>query len=257
MSDLFSLKDQVAIVTGGSRGIGEAIALRLAEQGAAVVIAARKIEGCERVAAAIRERGGRALAQAFHAGDREAPAKLVAAAVAHFGKVDLLVNNAATNPYFGPLLNAEAAAYDKTFEVNLRGYFEMARHVAKHLLDRNAPGSIVNVASVVGMRGTPLQGVYAMSKAAVISMTQTMAVELGPANIRCNAIAPGLVDTRFASGLVHNEEIVGRILERTPLGRYAQPDEIAGAAVYLLSRASSFVTGQVLVVDGGSMATGL
>ena len=257
MSSLFDLRNQVAIVTGSSRGIGEAIARRVAEHGARVVIASRKLEACEQVAQAIRAAGGEAHALAFHAGQREAPAQLVAATVERFGRVDLLVNNAATNPYFGPLAFVEAGAFDKTFEVNLRGYFELARAVGKHLVERNAPGSIVNVASIVALRGAPLQGVYAMTKAAVVSMTQTMACELGPANIRCNAIAPGLVDTRFASALVRNEEIVKRVIERTPLGRYAQPDEIAGAAVYLLSRAASFVTGHTLVVDGGVTATGL
>jgi len=162
------------------------------------------------------------------------------------------VNNAGTNPYFGPLMNAELPAWDKTFEVNLKGYYWMTRELVRHLVDRNAPGAIVNVASVLGLKASPLQGVYGMTKAAVISMTRTFAVELGGTRIRVNAIAPGLVDTRLASALVSDDAISRLWLERTPIGRVANPDEIAGAALYLASEASSYVTGEVLVVDGGT-----
>jgi NAD(P)-dependent dehydrogenase (short-subunit alcohol dehydrogenase family) len=167
------------------------------------------------------------------------------------GALDVAVNNAATNPYFGPLMNVEWAAWDKTFELNLKGYFEVARQTAKRLLAANKPGAIVNVASVVGLRGFPMQGVYAMSKAAVISMTQTLAVELGRANIRVNAIAPGLVETRFASTLISNAETAKYMNDRAALGRHAQPEEIAPLAVFLASDESSFVTGQTYVIDGG------
>lgn len=257
MQPLIHLEGKVAIVTGGSRGIGEAIARAFAAHGAKVVVAARKVEGCEKVVAAIREAGGEAHAVAFHAGELAAPKRLLDAAVEKFGKVDVLVNNAATNPHFGPLLTAEYPAWDKTFEVNLRGYFEMARVVANHLVDRNAPGSILNVASIVGLAGTPLQGIYAMTKAAVISMTQTLAAELAPSGIRVNALAPGIVETRFASALTQNPDIMARLTARTPMGRAAQPHEMAGPALFLASDAASFVTGHVLVADGGLMAQGI
>ncbi len=244
------LEGKVAIVTGASRGIGEAIARVLSESGAKVAIASRKKEGIE--AAAERIRGGKPLAIApfvCHTGSLAQIEALFAGTVERFGKVDVVVNNAATNPYFGPLVGVDQAVFDKTFEVNARGYLDVARVAARHLADRG--GSIVNVASVVALGGAPMQGVYAMTKAAVVSMTKTLAVELGPSKIRVNAIAPGLVDTRFAAAIVGNEELVRRVVDRTPLGRYAQPEEIAGAALYLASDAASFVTGHTLVVDGG------
>jgi NAD(P)-dependent dehydrogenase (short-subunit alcohol dehydrogenase family) len=254
-SSPFSLQGRVAIVTGASRGIGESIAVRLAEAGAAVVVASRKLEALQAVAERINASGGKALAVAAHTGKAEDVATLVAKAIETFGKVDILVNNAATNPYFGPLLDTEDGAWDKTFEVNVRGYFVATREVVRHLQSRNAPGSIISVASIVGIRAAPMQGVYGMTKAAVLSMTRTLAQELGASGIRVNAIAPGLVETRFAAAIVSNEELRQQVVSRTALGRHAQPDEIAGAALYLASDASAYVTGQVLVVDGGSTIT--
>ena len=194
MSVTISLEGKVAVVTGASRGIGEAIARAFAENGAKVVVASRKIEGVRAVAEQI---GEAAHAVAAHTGREEECKALVAAAVARFGKVDILVNNAATNPYFGPFLAIDNGAWDKTFEVNLKGYFWMAREVAKHLIDRGAPGSIVSIASVAGLEASPLQGVYGMTKAAIISMTKTLSYELATSKIRVNAIAPGLVRHAF------------------------------------------------------------
>lgn len=256
-SPLVHLEGKVAIVTGGSRGIGEAIARAFASHGAKVVVASRKQEGVDRVADAIRAEGFEAHGVAFHAGDLAQAPKLVEATVAKYGKVDVLVNNAATNPHFGPLVTVEWGQWQKTFEVNLQGYFELSRQVANHLIDRGAPGSILNVASVVALAGAPLQGVYAMTKAAVVSMTKTLAIELAPSSIRVNALAPGLVETKFSSALVNNPDIVARVVERTPMQRYAQPHEMAGAALFLSSDAASFVTGHTLVVDGGLTITGL
>lgn len=253
--NLFSLQDTVAIITGASRGIGEAIAIRFAEHGAAVVLAARKPEALNAVMERINASGGRALAVATHTGKPEDVKALVAKAVERFGKVDVLVNNAAANPYFGPMLGIDAGAWDKTFEVNVKGYFAMMREVAQHLQSRQAPGSLINIASIAGLRAAPFQGVYGATKAAVVSMTQTLAQELGASGIRVNAIAPGLVETKFASAIVSDDGIRKHLVERTALGRHAQPDEISGAAVFLASRASSYVTGQVLVVDGGSITT--
>ncbi len=247
-----SLEGKVVLVTGASRGIGEAIALACAEAGAHVVIASRKQADLDRVAAGIAERGGKALPIAAHTGKPEEVTALFARATAELGRVDALVNNAATNPYFGPMLEIADAAFDKTIEVNLKGYFVCAREYVRALRTRKAEGgAIVNVASVAGMRGAPAQGVYGMTKAGVISMTQTLAWELGSSKIRVNAIAPGLVDTRFASAIVGNQAISGPIVGRTPLGRVATPVEMAGAVVYLLSDAASFVTGHTLVLDGG------
>lgn len=245
------LRDKVAIITGASRGIGAGIAGFMAEEGAKVVLVSRKIEGLQAVADEIRANGGEAMPIACHVGHPDQRQDMLDQALKAYGKVDILVNNAATNPHFGPMLTIDGGAWDKTFEVNVKGYFGMIQLVAAHLQERNAKGSIVNVASVVGTRAAPMQGVYAMTKAAVISMTRTLAMELGGAGIRVNAIAPGLIETKFAQVLVDNDEIRSSILQRTAAGRVGQPRDIAGGAVYLASDESDYVTGDVMVIDGG------
>ncbi|MHB8872061.1 MAG: glucose 1-dehydrogenase [Myxococcaceae bacterium] len=251
MTQLINLTGKVALITGASRGIGEAIATAFADAGASLVIAARKAEPLAAAAARLEARGAKVLAVPTHTGKEEEVIALVRAAVEKFGKVDVLVNNAAANPYFGPMLDCPVSAFDKTFEVNLKGYFFLAREVVQHLQGRSAPGSIINIASVNGLRAAPMQGVYGMTKAAVISMTQTLAFEVGGTGIRVNAIAPGLVDTRFAAAIVQNEDLRAHVASRTPVGRHAQPEEIAGGALYLASDAASYVNGHTLVIDGG------
>jgi NAD(P)-dependent dehydrogenase (short-subunit alcohol dehydrogenase family) len=249
------LRGKVAIVTGASRGIGQAIALAMAKAGAKVVLASRKREDLDVVAQAITAAGGTAQPVACHTGKADEVKALVAAAVSAYGQVDVLVNNAATNPYFGPLLDVDDSRWDKTFEVNTKGYFYCSREVVRHLQARKAAGSIVNIASIVALAAAPLQGVYGMSKAAVVSMTKTLAFELGQQGIRVNAIAPGLVETKFAAAIVQNPQLRDHVVKRAPLARHAQPTEIAAAAVYLASDAASYVTGTVLPIDGGVTAT--
>ncbi len=241
------------LVSGASRGIGEAVARACGAAGAKVVLVARKQPDLDRVAAGIREAGGTALPVACHAARLEELEMVFKRATDELGVVDGLVNNAATNPFFGPLVDCPEAAFEKTFETNVKGFWFASRLLVQGLraAGGKASGAIVNLASVAGLRAAPMQGVYGMTKAAILSMTQTMAYELGGSGVRVNAIAPGLVETRFASAIVQNPLLRDQIVKRTPLARHAQPDEIAAGAVYLLSEAASFVTGHTLVIDGG------
>ena len=246
------LEGKCAIVTGGSRGIGAAIAEAFAKEGAKVIISSRKQAGLDQCAEQINAKyPGTVFPKACHAGKLEDIKALIEWAKEEIGQVNVLVNNAATNPYFGPMLGTEWGAWDKTFEVNLKGYFEMTRQVVQPLLDQDLPGSVINVTSIFGRTAAPFQGVYGMTKAAVISMTKTLAKELGGAGIRVNAVAPGLVDTKLAAAIVSSEELTKVFTDRAALGRYAQPEELAGMIVYLASDESSYVTGQTFSVDGG------
>jgi len=250
MADMFDLTGRVALVTGASRGIGEAIAKAYAERGARVIVSSRKQDGCEAVAGAIVAAGGEAVAMACHIGDMEALAKLFAAVQERYGRLDVLVNNAATNPYYGHVLDTDLGAFQKTVDVNIRGYF-FASVLGGRLMRSGGGGSIINIASVNAIRPGPLQGIYSVTKGAVLNMTKAFARECGPEGIRCNAILPGLIRTKFAGALISDEQQLQHYVGNNPLRRVGEPQDIAGAAVFLASDASSYVTGEFLVVDGG------
>ncbi|MDE2148471.1 MAG: SDR family oxidoreductase [Gammaproteobacteria bacterium] len=252
---LFDLTGRVALITGASRGIGEATARLLAGQGAQVIISSRKQADLDQVADSIEAAGGKAAAIAAHQGDSAALKYLISEVEASFGRLDILVNNAATNPYFGHICDTDMGVVDKTLQVNVKGYFELSA-LASKLMQKGGGGTIVNVASINGVRPGMFQGIYSITKAAVISMTQAFAKECAPWKVRCNAVLPGLTDTRFASALTHNEQILKLALQQIPLARVAQPAEIAPAILYLASDAASYVTGTTLVVDGGLLGCG-
>jgi len=248
---LFDLTGKTVLVSGASRGIGEAIARLLAGFGAHVICTSRKLEGCEAVASTIRGDGGSAEAHAVHVGDPAAIEGLFEKLDAAGRTVDVLVNNAAANPYFGPAIDMTLDAYEKTVEVNLRGYFWTTVQAAKRM--KNG-GAIVNIASVNAKRAAPGQLVYSMTKAGIVNMTEGFAKELAPMGIRVNAVLPGLTDTKFASALTGNPKILEMMLRMIPLARVAQPDEIAPAVLFLATPGSSYLTGACLPVDGGYLA---
>lgn len=253
MQNLFSLENRVALITGASRGIGEAIAKTLAAQGAHVVLSSRKAEALETVAESIRKTGGKATVMACHMGEIEAVKALVNRIDQELGRLDILVANAATNPYFGDLFGVDEGAWDKIMDVNVKGPFFLIQAAAR-VMDKNGGGSIVTVASVNGVSPALFQGAYSISKAAVISMTKAFAKELAPRKIRVNSLLPGLTDTKFAGALIQNDDIREYAVKQIPMGRYAQPQEMAGAVLYLVSDAASFTTGTTLICDGGQLA---
>ncbi len=246
----FDLTGKVAIITGASRGIGESIARTYAAAGAAVVLGSRKQGALDGVATAIRAEGGQALALATHTGDSEAVQALVQAASDEFGGVDILVNNAATNPHFGPILTAEESHWAKILDVNVVGYFRMAKAAAA-AMEKRGGGAIINLASIAGKRPQPGMGVYCVSKAAVLMLTEVLAAELAALNIRVNAIAPGFVKTAFSSAIWQNPQLYESVMRIVPQQRMANPEELTGIALYLASDASSFTTGATFLIDGG------
>ena len=248
----FSLDGKVALVTGASRGIGEAIALTLAEYGAKIVLVSRKLDALSKVADEITAIGGEAVPIACNMGRHEQIGELFNDVEERVRRLDILVNNAATNPYFGDMMGADESVWDKTNDVNLKGPFFMIQHAAK-IMTKSGGGAIVNISSVNGISPAPFQGIYSITKAALISMTKAYARELAGANIRVNAILPGLTETKFASALFTNDKIYKHILEKVPMNRHAVPMEMAGAVLYLVSDASSYTTGACIVCDGGAL----
>lgn len=246
----FSLHGKVALITGASRGIGRAIGLRLAKAGAAVVVSSRKMENVQAVASEIKAAGGKALALQAHVGRPDDVTALVAQAMDTFGRIDVAVNNAATNPHFGPVLTADEGQWDKILDTNVKGVFRVCKAVVPHMQSQGG-GKVINMTSVAGLRPAPGMGVYSVSKAAIIALTQVLAVELGHANIQVNAIAPGVIKTRFSQLLWQTPRIADPILDSLPLGRFGEPEDVVGLALYLASPASDYVTGTVFVVDGG------
>lgn len=252
MKDLFDLTGKIALVTGASRGIGESIARLLAAHGAHVIVSSRKIDACQAVADSIVANGDKASAYACHVGEMDQIEAIFTHIKEEFGRIDILVNNAAANPYYGHILNTDLAAFEKTVDVNIRGYFFMSTTAGQMMTDQGG-GVILNTASVNGIVAGDKQGIYSITKAAVISMTKSFAKECGPLNIRVNALLPGLTDTKFASALTTNDKVLKMALHAIPLGRVADPDEMAGTVLYLVSDASSYTTGACIIVDGGML----
>jgi len=253
---LFDLTGKVAVVTGSSRGIGKAIVERLAEHGAKVVVSSRKAGPCDEVAAAINARHGdrRAIAIPANISSKDDLKHLAEATRAAFGRIDILVCNAASNPYYGPMAGIADDQFRKILENNVIANHWLIGFVAPEMRERR-DGAIVIVSSIGGLKGNAIIGAYNVSKAADFSLARNLAVEFGPDNVRVNCIAPGLIKTDFAKALWDNPETLKEVNARTPLGRIGDPDEIAGAAVFLASPAGAYMTGQAIVIDGGSTIT--
>lgn len=253
-SDLFDLSNKVAVVTGSSKGIGRAIATALAEHGARVVISSRKPDPCAEVAAEINARcadhTGEAIALPANIGIKEELQALVDQTRAHWGQIDVLVCNAAVNPYYGPAMDIPDGAFDKIMSSNIKSNHWLCQMVVPEMIERK-DGSIMIVSSVGGLKASTVIGAYNISKAADFALVRNLAAEYGPHNVRVNAIAPGLIRTDFARALWENPDILKAATSTTPLRRIGEPDELAGVAVYLASRAGSFATGQNFIVDGG------
>ncbi len=249
-TDPFDLSGKIAFVTGASRGIGEAGARMLAAYGAHVIVSSRKAEACDVVTRSIIADGGSAETLVCHIGEVEQIEAAFRTISDRHGRLDVLINNAAANPYFGPIIDTDLGAFQKTVDVNIRGYFFLSTHGAR-LMAANGGGSIINVASVNGVVPGDAQGIYSISKAAILSMTQAFAKECAPQGVRVNALLPGLTDTKFAGALTQNPAILMRALMHVPMNRVAEPSEMAGALLFLASSASSYVTGTWLNVDGG------
>lgn len=247
---LFNLENKVAIVTGASKGIGEAIARGLAEFGAKVVVSSRKQDAVDRVAQTFQAAGLAATGVAAHMGSLDDIQQLIDKTLDLYGGVDIVVNNAAVNPVFGPIQNTDSGAFDKIIAVNLKGPFELCKR-AHPIMKKRGGGSIINISSIGGIKPEHYIGIYSVSKAALISLTQVMAKDWGADNIRANVVCPGLIQTKFSAALWQNEAIVEKFTTNLPLGRLGQPEDMLGLAVFLASDASAYCSGGVYVADGG------
>ena len=247
-----SLAGKVALVTGGSRGIGRAIALQLADAGADVIISSRKLPDLEKVAEEIKAKGRKSLAVTAHNAKMEDLNNLMAKVKQEFGRLDILVNNAVANPVMADVLHMEEAPFDLIMSANIKGYYFLSQAAARMMVEQGTGGAIVNIASVGGYFVTIGLGPYCISKAAIIMMTKCLAAELGPHKIRVNCIAPGIVKTKFSQALWSNETMMAELMKKMPLQKISEPEEIARTALYLASEASSFMTGSTLIIDGGA-----
>ncbi len=252
---MFELTDKVVVITGSTKGIGRAMAEQMAKAGAKVVVSSRKAEPCDEVAAAINAAGGEAIAVPCHIGHKDQLQNLVDQTIAKWGRIDVMVCNAAANPFYGSLADIPDELFDKTMETNVRSNVWLANMVSPQMKARK-DGVIIITSSIGGLKGDANLGAYAISKAADMQLARNLAVELGPYNIRVNCIAPGLVRTDMARALWENPDTYKRVCATAPLQRIGEPDEIAGAAVFLASKAGSFMTGQTMVIDGGVTIAG-
>jgi NAD(P)-dependent dehydrogenase (short-subunit alcohol dehydrogenase family) len=246
----FDIKGKVAIITGASKGIGEAMATIFAEAGAKVIVSSRKQEAVDEVANALKEKGFEATGIACHVGEMSQLKVLVDKTIEIYGGIDILVNNAATNPVFGPVINTDEAAFDKIMQVNVKAPFELAKLCYPSMKARGG-GSVINISSIGGLSPEPFLGIYSVSKSAVVMLTKVLAKEWGRDNIRANVICPGLIQTKFSEALWKNEEMLSKSIKHQPISRIGQPEDLAGVALFLASEASAYVTGAVYNVDGG------
>ena len=246
----FNLQGKVAVITGASKGIGESMARLMAAAGAKVIVSSRKQEAVDALAEDIKAQGGEATGVVANVGNLNQVQALVEKAMATYGGIDVLVNNAASNPVFGPVVECDTAAFDKIMDVNVKAPFELGKLVYPIMKSRGG-GSMINISSIGGLSPEPHLGIYSVSKSALLMLTKVMAKEWGKDNIRVNAICPGLIQTKFSQALWQNEEILKRFLKATPLNRVGQPDEIGALALFLASDFSSYCTGTVFTADGG------